>query len=71
MGDPVDLRVGFVLHARPGAHLEKGDPIGEVHAADESGLQIGMDTLAKAVKTAEEPPAPRAPLIIERVVAEG
>ncbi|MGD2123236.1 MAG: thymidine phosphorylase [Gemmatimonadota bacterium] len=69
MGDPVDLRVGFLLHARPGDRLEKGEPIGEVHAADGTGLQIGLDTLAEAVDIGEEAPPPGHPLIVERLAA--
>jgi thymidine phosphorylase len=68
MKDPVDLRVGFILHARPGDRLEKGDPIGEVHAADASGLLVGLATLARAVEIGEEAPPPSRPLVIERVV---
>jgi thymidine phosphorylase len=70
MDDPVDPRVGFVLIAKPGDYLERGDPIGEVHAADESGLRVGMDTLGKAVDIVAEAPILRPRLIIERVVAE-
>ncbi len=68
MGDPVDLRVGFVLHAKPGDRLEKGDPIGEVHAADASGLGVGLATLSRAVEIGEEAPFRSRPLVIERVV---
>jgi thymidine phosphorylase len=71
MDDSVDLTVGFVLHAGPGDRLERGEPVGEVHAADETGLQIGLNILATAVEIADEAPAPRDPLIIERVVARG
>ncbi len=71
MGDPVDLRVGFVLHVRPGDRVEEGDPIGEVHATDASGLRLGMDRLMTAVRLGEVAPAPRLPLIVERVVASG
>ena len=67
MGDPVDLRVCFVLGVRPGDWVESGDPLGEVHASDTGGLAKGLEILQNAVVL--EPDAPRFPpsIILERI----
>jgi len=49
MGDRVDLRVGFRLAVRPGETVNPGDPLGEVHAADEAGLERAAQILSEAV----------------------
>lgn len=67
MGDPVDLRVGFVMGVRPGDRVEAGDILGEVHAADADGLERGLEILQNAVSLVREPPQLRAPLILERL----
>jgi pyrimidine-nucleoside phosphorylase len=69
MGDQVDLRVGFVLQVGPGDRVSRGDPIGEVHAADVAGLRAGLEILSRAVEISEVAPAAPRPAIIERVVA--
>ena len=67
MEDPVDLRTGFVLGVRPGDRVERGDPLGEVHAADLTALDRGLQILRESVSLAEEPPTDLPPLIRERV----
>lgn len=67
MEDDVDPRVGFVLAVRMGDRLEPGDPLGEVHAADVKGLEKGRRILRGAVVLGPEPPAPRLPLVRERI----
>ena len=58
MGDPVDLRVGFVLHIRPGDEVKVGDPLGEVHAADPTGLRRGLEIMGQAIPwVPTDPPA--------------
>jgi pyrimidine-nucleoside phosphorylase len=69
VGDPIDPRVGFVLRARPGEKVEAGQPLGEVHAADEQGARRGVEILQAAVVVGEEPLEAPLPLIIERVPA--
>jgi thymidine phosphorylase len=64
---PIDPRVGFVLAVRPGGRVEKGDPLGWVHAADQEGVTAGAATLASAVVLGEEPGASLLPLVGERV----
>ncbi len=69
MEDAVDPRVGFVLEVRPGDEVRKGDLLGVVHAADTAGLARGVEILDGAVELGPDPPAPRPPLIRERVPA--
>jgi pyrimidine-nucleoside phosphorylase len=69
MEDPVDLRVGFVLSVSPGDRVERGDPLGEIHAADPDGLAWGRQTLRGAVVLGPEAPPPGLPLIRERIPA--
>jgi pyrimidine-nucleoside phosphorylase len=71
MSDEVDPRVGFVLAVRPGDRVEKGDPLGEVHAANPDGLDRGRRVLREAVVLDSEAPPPPPPLIRERVPALG
>ena len=65
--DSLDPRVGFVLAVAPGDKLRKGDPLGEVHAADTVGLTRGRAVLRNAVVVGGEPPPSLPPLIHERV----
>jgi pyrimidine-nucleoside phosphorylase len=58
IGDPVDLRVGFVLRVRVGDPVEVGTPLGEVHAADPAGSSRGREILRTAVTVGPTPPAP-------------
>jgi pyrimidine-nucleoside phosphorylase len=67
MEDDVDPRVGFVLAVRPGDGVERGDPLGEVHAATPDGLERGRTVLREAVILDSEAPPPSPPLIRERV----
>jgi pyrimidine-nucleoside phosphorylase len=69
MEDPVDLRVGFVLSVSPGDRVERGDALGEIHAADAGGLEWGRHALRAAVVLGPEAPPPRPPLIRERIPA--
>lgn len=69
MEDPVDLRVGFVLSVSPGDWVERGDPLGEIHAADADGLEWGRQTLRRAVVLGPGAPPPRPSLIRERIPA--
>jgi pyrimidine-nucleoside phosphorylase len=69
MDDLIDLRVGFFLHARPGQWLDPGEPLGEVHAGDQAGLDLGRQILREAVTLGPEPPASVKGLIRERLPA--
>ena len=71
MEDTVDLRTGFIVEVRPGDRVELGDPVGEVHAADLTALDRGLQILRESVRLAEEPQTDPLPLIRERVPLPG
>jgi len=65
--DGVDPRVGFLLHVSPGDRVEAGSPLGEVHAADGTGLERGRRILRQAIVLGPEPPPAPGPLIRARI----
>jgi pyrimidine-nucleoside phosphorylase len=67
MDDAIDLRVGFRLWVRPGDRVSRGDPLGEVHAADENGAWRGAAILQEAVRFSDGPLGPSSPLIVDRI----
>ena len=44
-GDAIDHRTGFILQAKVGAYLQKGDPLLEIHARSESEVASMQDEL--------------------------
>lgn len=69
--DEVDLRVGFRLDVSPGDRVEAGAVLGEVHAADASGLERGRNTLRRAVAVGPDLPPPALPLVRARILDGG
>jgi pyrimidine-nucleoside phosphorylase len=63
-GDPVDPRVGVVLHRKVGSRAEKGEPLFTVHAADEGSWQAAAQQVLAAYAWSDEPVAPP-PLVFE------
>ncbi|MBA3340215.1 MAG: thymidine phosphorylase [Gemmatimonadaceae bacterium] len=47
--DSIDPSVGFVITAKPGMLVEKGEPLAMIHARDEQGLAIGERVLREAI----------------------
>ncbi|MEO7646820.1 MAG: thymidine phosphorylase, partial [Gemmatimonadaceae bacterium] len=68
--DEIDPSVGFVITAKPGDHVRKGEPLATVFAANEEGLRKGLDVLARAIVIGEGP-ATALPLISHRVTSSG
>jgi pyrimidine-nucleoside phosphorylase len=67
-GDPVDLAVGVVLHAKVGDRVEQGQPLLTIHANDGRRLDEARRLLQAGIELSEAPvPAP--PLILQRVSA--
>lgn len=64
-GDDIDPAVGFVVTAKPGDKVERGQPVATVHARDEAGLQLGLAALGKAIVIGEE--ARPLPVVMHRV----
>lgn len=63
-GDPVDHRVGIVLHKKIGAAVEAGEPLFTVHAANESSWAAAAKEVLAAFAWSEQPVTPP-PLISE------
>ncbi len=70
MEDTVDPSVGFVITAKPGARVTKGDALATIHARSESDLELGQSILAKAIEIGQGSPSPL-PLVSHRVTAKG
>jgi len=68
--DDIDPSVGFVITAKPGDQVTKGEPLATVFAANEEGLRKGLDVLARAIVIGEGP-ATALPLISHRVTSAG
>ena len=68
--DEVDPAVGFVITAKPGHEVRRGEPLASVFARDPAGAEQGLAALAEAIEVGEAPPAVP-PLIAHRVTADG
>jgi pyrimidine-nucleoside phosphorylase len=67
-GDPIDPRVGVMLHAKVGSRVAAGDPLCTIHAASEDAAAAQAEHLLAAYTLAEEP-AGRLPILLDRVVS--
>jgi pyrimidine-nucleoside phosphorylase len=70
MDDRVDPTVGFVITARPGDVVRRGEPLATVFARDADGIRVGRDALRRAIAVADDADPPL-PLISHRVTAAG
>jgi len=70
MEDTVDPSVGFVVTAKPGDRVEKGQPLATIHARRKSALEIGRRTLQEAI-VIDEGPVDTLALISHRVTRDG
>lgn len=68
--DAVDPTVGFVITARPGAEVRKGQPLATIYARDRAGLEAGEAALREAILIGTAAPSLR-PLVSHRVTAAG
>jgi pyrimidine-nucleoside phosphorylase len=69
LGDPIDHSVGFIVTARPGEKVRRGQPIASVFARDQAGVEAGMSALRRAIRLG--PAGPMLPLISHRVTRTG
>ncbi len=67
--DQVDPAVGFLIPAKPGMPVTRGDLLGTVHARDEAGAATGLQALRQAIVIGAE--GRPTPLISHRVSAAG
>ena len=68
--DTVDPSVGFLVHARPGMAVRKGEPLATILARDASGESAARAALGRAITLGSASPSPRA-LVSHRVTREG
>ncbi len=71
MEDRIDPGVGFLITAKPGDRVERGQPLASVYAADDAGLALGRRALETAVRIGEAPPPDVLPLVSHRVTVDG
>jgi pyrimidine-nucleoside phosphorylase len=65
--DGVDPAVGFVITAKPGQRVARGEPLATVHARDEAGLAAGRRALDEAISVGDV--AAPLPLLSHRITA--
>lgn len=68
--DTIDASVGFVITARQGDIVRKGEPIATVFARDKTGIDTGLGVLRDAIRIADDAERPL-PLISHRVTEAG
>ena len=64
--DKIDLSVGVLLAAKVGAYLRKGDPLAEIHAADEAAAERAEEELLACYSFGDA--APQLPPFIRGIV---
>jgi pyrimidine-nucleoside phosphorylase len=70
MDDDIDPSVGFIVTAKPGDRVDRGQPLATVRARDEAAAARGLAVLRRAVVVGAEPIHPL-PLISHRVTTRG
>ena len=55
MEDTVDPAVGFVITAKPGDKVTRGQTLATIHARDEAGIKEGKRVLSEAITIDDEP----------------
>jgi thymidine phosphorylase len=70
MEDTIDPSVGFVVSAKPGVRVEKGQTLARIYARNKEGLELGKSILEEAIEIGDSGPEVL-PLISHRVTARG
>lgn len=70
MEDTIDPAVGFVITAKPGDQVTRGQILATIHAADENGIREGKRVLSEAI-TIDDEPGTCMDLISTRISTEG
>jgi thymidine phosphorylase len=66
--DPVYAAAGIELHAKPGDHVAKGQPLFTLHADDADRFERALEAVDGAWQITDSAPE-RGPLIVERITA--
>jgi pyrimidine-nucleoside phosphorylase len=70
MEDVIDAGVGFVISAKPGMPINRGDHVATIYARDEAGIRQGRAVLSEAI-TIGDTRMDGLPLIATRISAAG
>jgi pyrimidine-nucleoside phosphorylase len=70
MEDKIDPSVGYVLTAKPGDKVTKGQPLATIHARSEGDLRLGAEALEKAIQIGGRA-SDSLPLVSHRVTTHG
>ena len=70
MEDKVDPSVGFVITAKPGNRVTKGQALATIHARSEEDLAVGRSILERAIVIGDSADPPL-PLVSHRVTVRG
>jgi pyrimidine-nucleoside phosphorylase len=70
MEDKIDPSVGFVITAKPGHHVTKGQTLATIHARSRGDLDVGRAALEHAIVLGDSAPMPL-PLVSHRVTPRG
>ncbi|MGQ0767335.1 MAG: thymidine phosphorylase [Gemmatimonadota bacterium] len=68
--DGIDHSVGFVISARPGDVVRRGEPLATIFARDKTGIAAGAAALGTAITVSDEAEPPL-PLVSHRVTSAG
>jgi len=66
-GDPIDHRVGVVMHVKVGDRIEKGQPLFTVHARSGEEAERAASRVSHALRLSSEPVEPL-PLFYDRII---
>jgi pyrimidine-nucleoside phosphorylase len=70
MEESVDPSVGFVITAKPGLHVGKGQTLATIYARSKDDIEAGRTTLEHAIVFGDSAP-PAVPLVWHRISARG
>jgi thymidine phosphorylase len=70
MEEKIDPSVGFVITAKPGIRVTKGQALATIHARSEQDLAVGRSVLEKAIVIGDPAGVPL-PLVSHRITARG
>ena len=70
MEDTIDPSVGFVVSAKPGTQVQKGQALARIYARNKEGLALGKSILEQAIVIGDSAPGVL-PLVSHRVTVRG